>query len=114
MLKAATTLLGLMVLPTIALGQVGPNPAVPNGSQSPSIGGSTDIMTAPQDARIGARASGNVLDRTVDTRTGVDAETEVDRAGPTAGTGTSATTTGTAVSTETRTTTRTKAMRKRP
>lgn len=113
MIRNKTIALGLLAFPALALAQVGPNPAVPGGSQSPSIGGSTDAMTAPQDARIGARASGNILDRTVDTRASGDVDTDADRAGPAASTTGGSDANGTATSTETRTTTRTKSMERR-
>jgi hypothetical protein len=54
-----------MALPAIAGAQVGPNPAVSGGSQDPTIGASTDSVTAPQDAQIGTQPRGNVLDRQV-------------------------------------------------
>jgi hypothetical protein len=54
-----------VALPALAQAQVGPNPAVSGGSQDPTIGGSTDSVTAPQDAQIGTPPRGNVLDRPI-------------------------------------------------
>ena len=59
--------LAAAALPAIAIAQVGPNPAVSGGSQDPTVGSATDSVTSPQDVRIGAQASGNVLDRQVGT-----------------------------------------------
>ena len=52
-------------LPALAAAQVGPNPMVSGGSQDPTVGASSDSVTAPQDAKVGAGASGNVLDRSI-------------------------------------------------
>lgn len=105
--------LAALAVPVIAAAQVGPNPTVPNGSLSPSVGGSPDVMTAPQDTQIGGRASGNVIDRTIDTRAnaGADAATP-DAATPDAATDGDAAAggTGTTVGTETRTRTGTSGM----
>lgn len=102
----------LLAVPAVALAQVGPNPATPGGSQSPTVGGSSDVMTAPQDARVGARASGQVMDRSTTTTT----ETSTSRPGSTmtpgeaTGAETAAGAAGRSTTTETRTTTRTKGM----
>ncbi|TVV74380.1 hypothetical protein [Sphingomonas solaris] len=88
-------LLTLMALaaPVMATAQVGPNPAVSGGSQDPTLRGSVDATTAPQDAGIDQGPTGNVVNRSIDTPTRpadggatVDADTGTAVTGTTTGT----------------------------
>ncbi len=60
-----------IALPSLALAQVGANPAVPGGSQQPTTGRtSADPMTAPQDNHPGmAPAMSSITDTTTNSMT---------------------------------------------